>query len=1115
MGQKTICQTHLDILKGLFALDKYQSYPKDGYYRPFDLLLSLLPRLIQPDLMPKYKLYRKKYEAGQVVIGSYCGDGALPTKTQWQYFVLIPASINVSGLESSSPCKMVYISEEGPQEKTSVYANRECSIIDWPISLQGRAYWLVQTSQSTEVLSDKSAYLKFTIDKGAEIFVAFQTDIIQVPAWLDTWEKTDTEIKCIDQSSIPGKGYGPLRLHLQSGSGSYIELPSIAKIFGEPSFYFEIPPLGGINVLTDILGTWPGIIVPPLLFLGLWTMFPNLNDVNLKPGEGLGDIEVKWLVDKRCLRIKLIFETEGTEIEVVHGSDYDFNKIEVWIDFEPKVIENRLLWNINVGSSVTEKLPFLGDVETSVAKKFGGKLKEMLFKTISDYAEMIINILFAIPIKEIPHPTDIKVIGECLEIKWDDLDQPPYYPYAYAGSMLFGTLREDIYKSSLLPINIAHLIPSADTIPQCSDILKLKELGFSIDINRIMDRYVLYKDVMFQETSSGPQVTFSFDAFPNSGDIVTKGYIRRLPYRFDLMWIGYKGELLQEKIAENLGSSSTSMRLLLDLQVAMHHKDVSNGWLTIFESKDLSASVDCKDLTVFPDGVGDFIYFLEQGGEIKVKVSNIRIVINKQQNQDVTPSNNQGSPQYINLGDLEGEYSINDYTGLWPPPIGEEGNYIPVYMLEGRSCKLAFRLSRLAAPKGYDWIRCEFIRFKFHRISDRLTQKGRAFRVVAKVNQQVVNYSPVYQFNVPFSPSWNGSEGILGGNDWSSDFFYSSEGKDISLGIRFEIIPIGSDGSSSEIVAEMSIPRFKDKGKATEEDWGIPAGKASNLIKMVSADNGLSVWVRLTNKLYDRAKVPLACTSKWLKVAFQKIHVLNDKDPILSGEPQFFYNVFRNDDPPWAPQWNGSSKVYSDIDSGDTIAVEVQSDPIEFGIGDKIRVAVYGEEKDLGNWVDPHDSMGTAVWETEVCQDDTIEKQNGGIYCAKTSDFEVYFQVQNTKGCPKPQLYIEHEYASEDGKSVQIASGETVRFRYVIPWCSKLFLQGKKEGHKWEKIVDLVVPKTEKENTNLPINYESVKGEDYALIFTLAGPSQTTSYRVVAGYLNDYEVSDEVLIEVI
>ena len=101
------------------------------------------------------------------------------------------------------------------------------------------------------------------------------------------------------------------------------------------------------------------------------------------------------------------------------------------------------------------------------------------------------------------------------------------------------------------------------------------------------------------------------------------------------------------------------MRLFFDVTVEMHHPAISPGWIEIFNQTQIFADVDNYTMTAIPKDTGDFHYYLEQGGKIRVRVSNIKINSYEQ------------IPGYgsLILGNLINSFQVFNNKLVWQVPL--------------------------------------------------------------------------------------------------------------------------------------------------------------------------------------------------------------------------------------------------------------------------------------------------------------------------------------------------------------------------------------------------------------------------------------------------------------
>jgi hypothetical protein len=223
-------------------------------------------------------------------------------------------------------------------------------------------------------------------------------------------------------------GETPLEVHMESGSGrSFLNAPGIVKAAtGTEKFEFFIPE--------ERSRIW---------FMFHFIIVTSLSDVNLRPADSIGNIDLEWHEDTQSLMLTVDFETSGTEI--VGDISADFDDIKVRLFLKPRISRGRMLWDWGTSARVSvfdsdivrfasaatnENLrqdsvrsfpdpPVLGggdldffdfplfhllDNDASAASGLASGLVGFMKSIAASYAELIGNVFMALPLRPQPHP---------------------------------------------------------------------------------------------------------------------------------------------------------------------------------------------------------------------------------------------------------------------------------------------------------------------------------------------------------------------------------------------------------------------------------------------------------------------------------------------------------------------------------------------------------------------------------------------------------------------------------------------------------------------------------------------------------------------------------------
>ncbi|MGM0677894.1 MAG: hypothetical protein ACQETW_10880 [Pseudomonadota bacterium] len=452
------------------------------------------------------------------------------------------------------------------------------------------------------------------------------------------------------------------------------------------------------------------------------------------------------------------------------------------------------------------------------------------------------------------------------------------------------------------------------------------------------------------------------------------------------------------------------------------------------------------------------------------------------------------------------------------------------FTVEGPHIQVDFLLERHSVNRSaYDWIQAAFRSFSLEihekqgtahtpSLVDML-KDGQPFELVARLQGDRIATARYRLDRGTLAPGtifFTGRQNLLEGEHWKRQLYFPKDNTGFAITASLEVRRQG------QILAEVSTSWSRTQQGSNWSDrseWGIPAGHSAVVRTLVSDDKRLKVNLELRNQLHDPAEVPLKHQPKKLSVSFDKVDVLDDKDPFASGELEYWVDVGRKQ--PGEEDFvdldvRRRSRVM-ELSTGDSTDPELADIEAHFKPEDELQVLTGGRELDNPGWFDPHDPLAKANETRTVTFDDG---QDGPMQI-NSLDYVMHAAIRTISKPGAPQLNV---WTGTDWRTLWETNypGPSVRLKVYGSWMDVLELRafegsGSARQERPVSVYSLPGPQpVNRYGPNLPLEVSLTPAggaapEDFVYYVTLSESivsGESRSYQLVAKNAAGYTVSD-------
>jgi len=175
-------------------------------------------------------LYRKKFEAGDVVLGGNMAEGADNAGAMMYGLFVIPASGSSNPISSvSAPAGAVVVA--GVSTGDALYSDDANDLITLPANEVRAAFHVMLPSAGQPSYSDE--YVTMTLSASAWVYVAYDSRATQMPFWLRKFEPLASTYRIVDMETYDGNGDDKLYVALAGTNGCVYDVlhdPTICDI---------------------------------------------------------------------------------------------------------------------------------------------------------------------------------------------------------------------------------------------------------------------------------------------------------------------------------------------------------------------------------------------------------------------------------------------------------------------------------------------------------------------------------------------------------------------------------------------------------------------------------------------------------------------------------------------------------------------------------------------------------------------------------------------------------------------------------------------------------------------------------------------------------------------
>lgn len=161
-------------------------------------------------------LYRKKFEAGEVVLGGNLSEGTDNAGAMMYGLFVIPASGSSSPISSvSSPSGTVIVT--GASTGDAMYSDDADDLITLPANEIRDSFHVMLPSAGQPDYSED--YVTMTLSASAWVYVAYDSRATQTPFWLRKFEPVPSTYRIVDMETYDGNGETKLYVALSGTNG--------------------------------------------------------------------------------------------------------------------------------------------------------------------------------------------------------------------------------------------------------------------------------------------------------------------------------------------------------------------------------------------------------------------------------------------------------------------------------------------------------------------------------------------------------------------------------------------------------------------------------------------------------------------------------------------------------------------------------------------------------------------------------------------------------------------------------------------------------------------------------------------------------------------------------